>query len=295
MIYNFILVFFLVLNVNAKPLLYDFQKRETSQFGEDGIIEKIYKEIGFGSNVFLEFGGYTGKLSNSEYMMKKYNSFGVFIEGDHENCLKLKDYMKNYKSLVLEDFVEAEKPNTLEDILIRNNIDFNIDLLSIDIDGNDYWILNSLDKLKPRVIVCEYNFTIPSHVDIYQNYLPGQTWTFGSSIKSLTRIAKDKGYTLVAATIVNAFFIRNDLMPKLKKYNLKYDSITSVNKSRLAYCIIDPRGDYLIVSSKPNVNELEAFPYFYGFTGKKVDKKDYVKTDNIIIWDNFIVEKIADN
>ena len=156
---------------------------------------------GFDSNVFLEFGGYTGELSNSEYMMKKYNSFGVFIEGDHENCLKLKDYMKNYKSLVLEDFVEAEKPNTLENILIKNNINFNIDLLSIDIDGNDYWILNSLDKLKPRVII----------------------------------------------------------------------------------------------SSKPNKNELEALPFFYGFTGKKVDKKDYVKTDNIIIWDNFIVEKIANN
>jgi hypothetical protein len=71
-------------------------------------------------------------------MMSKYNVKGIFIEADHESCEKLSKYMSKYNSTIIEAFVEAEGSNSLENILSGNNISFNIDMLSIDIKGNDY-------------------------------------------------------------------------------------------------------------------------------------------------------------
>ena len=279
-----ILILILCLNVFSNTLNV-FEKKIMSQFGEDGIIEEIFKNIGFESKVFLEFGGQNGPLSNSEYMMSKYNIKGIFIEADNESCKKLSIYMYKYDSKIIESFVDAEGPNTLENILLNNNISFDIDMLSIDIDGNDYWIFDSLDKLKPRLIICEYNSTIPSHIDIYQTYKHGESWVFGASIKSITRIAEKKGYTLVATTLVNGFFVRNDLINKLDSFNLEYECIANSNRSSLANVIIDMRGNYLLISSQPE----KYYGYsalLHGIDYKILDKNDFIVGDKSIILNN---------
>jgi hypothetical protein len=275
---------FLFSIIFSKQTLNTYEQKITSQFGEDGIIEEIFKNIGFESKVFLEFGGQYGPLSNSEYMMSKYNIKGIFIEADHESCCKLAKYMSKYNSKIIESFVDAEGENTLENILIKNNISFDIDMLSIDIDGNDYWVFKSLDKLKPRLIICEYNSTIPSHIDIYQPYKHGEWWSFGASIKSITRIAEEKGYTLVATTLVNGFFVRNDLINKLDHFNLEYECIATSNRSSLANIIIDMRGNYLIVSSRPEK--------YYGYSALLHGiENSKITQDNFLIEDNCKVLK----
>lgn len=274
-----LITLFLFSLIFSKQTLNTFERKITSQFGEDGIIEEIFKNIGFASKVFLEFGGQNGPLSNTEYMMIKYNVKGIFIEADHESCCKLAKYMSKYDAKIIESFVDGEGNNTLENILQKNNIAFDIDMVSIDIDGNDYWILNSLDKLKPRLIICEYNSTIPSHIDIYQPYKHGEWWSFGSSIKSITRIAEQKGYTLVATTLVNAFFVRNDLIDKLDNFNLEYECIATSNRSSLANIIIDMRGNYLIVSSQPE----KYYGYsalLHGIESSEITPDNFLTKDN---------------
>ena len=86
-----------------------------------------------------------------------------------------------------------------------------IDLLSIDIDSNDYYIFESLETMRPRVIVCEYNPTLPSELDVYGAY--GES--MGASISALDKVAISKGYTLVAITVTNGIWVRNDVAQPL--------------------------------------------------------------------------------
>lgn len=108
--------------------------------------------------------------------------------------------------------IGIEPENLLEIILSKEGFDFDqpVDLLSIDVDGNDYHIFKSLDRIKPRVVICEFNPTIPFYFDIYAEYSPKNF--FGCSSGALVRLAAEKDYSLVAMTDVNCFFVRNELI-----------------------------------------------------------------------------------
>ena len=131
---------------------------------------------------------------------------------DVERYEKLQLYLKNSsysESVIAINAAVGINENSLENILHRNNFSRveDVDLLSIDIDSNDYYIFESLQVLRPRVIICEYNPTIPSELDIY----PAYDNDIGCSVGALVRIGKEKGYTLVALTYVNVIFVRTDV------------------------------------------------------------------------------------
>ena len=111
---------------------------------------------------------------------------------------------KDHHCLCLCARVEAKGANTLENLLARAAPGIEVDLLSIDIDGDDYFVLESLEKLAPRVIVCEYNPTIPPQLEL----VPAPGNYFGCSALALVRLAERRGYRLVAVTDTNCFFVR---------------------------------------------------------------------------------------
>lgn len=98
----------------------------------------------------------------------------------------------------------------------NNNISKEIDLLSIDIDGDDYYIFESLETIRPRVIICEFNPTIPAHIDIY----PKMGNYFGCSVAALNRIANTKGFKLVSILGVNCFLSEMKILKNLQKLKL---------------------------------------------------------------------------
>ena len=110
-------------------------------------------------------------------------------------------------------FVTAENI----DQLIRDHIRGDIDLLSIDLDGNDFYVLNAIECVNPRVIVAEYNGNLGPNVDWVMKYNPKHIYDgssyFGASLKAFEKLLKLKGYLLVGSSIngVNAFFVRDDL------------------------------------------------------------------------------------
>lgn len=233
-----------------KSKLIDYKKNVHSQFGEDGMIEAIFNLIGAKSKRCVEFGAWDGfYFSNTANLFSKKGWEAILIECDKK---KYEELIKNVNSFHCKCICEAVgiKKNSLESILIKNKIPFKeVDLLSIDIDGNDYYIFASLEKMKPRVIICEYNPTFPAHLDIYFDYDNKEgKFGFGCSVGALIRLAKQKGYTLVGLTEVNAFFVLDEELPHFNGIEISLEKIRM--DKYLNYMITDFNGNYAIISEK---------------------------------------------
>ena len=197
------------LNKRNKPnrWLSDFARNVTSQYGEDGIIEKVLEVIGDNNKWCMEFGSWDGMhFSNTYNLIKGKDYSAVLIESDARRFKDLlKTYEGNRKVVPINAFVGFEKHNSLDSLLKNTKIPADFDLLSIDIDGNDYHVWECVQRYKPKVVVIEFNPTIPNSVEFVQ---PKDVHiTQGSSILSIVKIAKLKGYELVAVTHTNAIFV----------------------------------------------------------------------------------------
>lgn len=233
-------------SATEKPKLRDYKYSIYSQWGEDGIIQKIFEIIGTRSKVCIEFGAWDGiKYANTAALWKNKNWKAILIEADTSKFSELLNNVRSYNCIAINRYVGIGPDNSLEAILQQNNIHDQIDLLSIDIDGDDYHIFESLRALHPRVIICEYNPTIPAELDIYQQY--GDY--FGCSVGALVRVAATKGYTLVAITETNVFFVENSLINLFYNYELTLSKI-AVN-DYVKYIIFSYAGMPVIIGKKP--------------------------------------------
>ena len=213
-----------------------------SQWGEDGIVDKIFSIIDVQSKVCVEFGAWDGfHFSNTANLWANKGWTGILIEGHRKRFFELKDNTKDYDCICINTYVGVDSENSLEGILANNEVSSSIDLLSIDIDGNDYYIFDSLKFLRPRVVVCEYNPTIPAHVDVYQKY--GDR-NFGCSAASLLRLANEKGYTLVEITDTNCFFVLDQYKDLFAAYETRLGKIR--NDKYLTYLMTSYSGDYIM-------------------------------------------------
>lgn len=199
-----------------------FKKNITSQWGEDGIIEEIFKRINANEKFCIEFGAWDGKhLSNVWNLWHENNWSALLIEGDEKKCKDLE--ISVYKLPKVKPycaFVKKEGENSLDKILEKTFPNKEIDLLSIDIDGNDYYILETL-VAKPRVIIIEYNPTIPLHLELIQK----EDQYFGSSALSIYKLATRKGYKLICMTETNMFFVIENEFSKLQIEEQKLEDI----------------------------------------------------------------------
>jgi len=228
---------------SKKAKLSDFRKNVYSQCGEDGIIEKIFETIGTTSKLCVEFGAWDGfHLSNTAALWTK-NWKGILLEANPARYQKLVENVKRYPCLAIQAKVGSDETSRIESILGNHGIHEPIDLLSMDIDGNDYYVFQSLRTLRPRVIICEYNPTIPAHIDVY----PEPDNYFGCSVAALMRVAKSKGYQLAALTDVNAFFVHEDEFDKLAEFETALEQIRI--DDYLTYLITSYSGEYVCISS----------------------------------------------
>lgn len=188
-----------------------------SQGGEDGILREIFRRIGTASRRFAEFGVGNGWENNTVLLLQD-GWTGVWLEADGERCRRIRrdfataldeDRLTLRRSLLDAANVEAE--------LEAAGADGDLDLLSIDVDGNDYWLWQALGGWRPRVVAIEYNAIYPADMRWVMPYDPGHRWRgdtwFGASLKSLEELGRELGYSLVGCTLAgtNAFFVRRDL------------------------------------------------------------------------------------
>jgi len=186
------------------------RKNVMSQSGEDGVIGKIFDVIGETNKWCVEFGAGDGKLySNTYNLLVNRGWSGVQIEADARKFEALtRTHQGNARVICLNASVSFEGADALENILRRTPVPKNIDLLSIDIDGNDYHIWDSLRRYNPRVVIVEFNHTIPPDIEFVQP--KDMRVSQGSSVLSLTRLARGKGYELVSMTDLNALFVKEE-------------------------------------------------------------------------------------
>jgi methyltransferase FkbM-like protein len=192
--------------------------KSTSQNDEDGILDEIFRRIGTTNRFFIEFGVETGVENNTLGLLLGGWS-GLWIEGDVAAQVKIRESFSTALSsglLKLEEvYVTVEN---IESTLSAAIAPQEPDLLSIDIDGNDYWIWKAIRRLRPRVVVIEYNATLGRSARAVQPYDPSYRWdnttAFGASLGALEDLGRAKGYSLVCCNLpgVNAFFVRNDLV-----------------------------------------------------------------------------------
>jgi hypothetical protein len=204
-----------------------FSQHVTSQHGEDGILEAIFTRLGVVRGSCVEFGAWDGELHSNTYNLIVNRAWSaVLIEANPERFQALKHTSRDWSNVTaVNRIVGFDSPDTLDEILKSTWMPLDFDLLSIDIDGNDYHVFEALRVFTPRVVVIEFNPTIPNE------------WTYiqprdmkvnkGSSLRAIVDLARRKGYEFVATTICNAIFVRADLFPKME---IQDNSVEALHK-----------------------------------------------------------------
>lgn len=181
----------------------DFEKRIYSQNGEDGILEIVFDKIGTENKFFVEFGTGDGSECNSRYLREDKGWKGLGMDAEYNN------------KWVRREQVTAEN---VEKLFAKYRVPAEFDLLSIDIDGNDYWVWKAIKNFSPRAVVIEYNAGLGVKESVTIRYRSGYTHDgsgyFGASLPALVKLGEKKGYRLVGCDSrgVNAFFVRSDLV-----------------------------------------------------------------------------------
>jgi hypothetical protein len=197
------------------PDLTASELRVFSQNGEDGVIAAIFDAIGTGAGGFVEFGIQDGTEGNSVFLAQVLGWSGVFLEADDGAFAALeRRYAGSPRVRTVHAAVE---PDTVEALFAQADVPEEPDLVSIDVDGNDYWIWRGLVKHRPRLVIIEYNGALDPLSKRVMPYTPGFRWDgtsdYGASLGALEELAGEKGYRLVHTELagVNAFFVREDL------------------------------------------------------------------------------------
>jgi hypothetical protein len=205
--------------------LSDAEFQVFSQWGEDGIIQYLISKVPIENEIFVEFGVEDYTESNTRFLLQNNNWQGLVIDSSERNIeyIKRDPIYWRYNLKAECAFITAENINEL---LLRNGISGDIGLLSIDIDGNDYWVWKAIDCIFPRIVICEYNnlfgakrkITIPYDPNFQRTKAHFSNLYYGASLAALNDLAENKGYSLVGSNKAgcNAFFVRNDVLSGLK-------------------------------------------------------------------------------
>ena len=234
-----------------------------SQHGEDGILSAIFDRIGTTSRYAVEFGGWDGIfLSNIRHLITDRGFGGLFIEGDEQRAENLLKNYADYPNVqCMAAYVGFRGENTLDNILRKKNAPEQIDLISIDIDGYDYHVWDSLKEYRPRVIIIEYNPSIPNDMVVVN--LRSETAFCGSSVAALVELGRRKGYLLTAVTTTNLIFVVEEEYDKLEIWDNSLDVLREKN------ILMD--GRFFQTYRKEVI--LAGFPN-YIWEGNKIDKEN---------------------
>ncbi len=214
----------LAANQEAALAINTFEMKVYSQGGEDGILLYIFSQLGATNRRFVEFGIGNGKQCNTANLSLNFGWEGLLLECDEQKVSSARRYYQEKLASrassvqIAYCLVTAENINK---ILADHNMVGEIDLLSIDIDGNDYWVWNAINTIQPRVVLIEYNASIGAEEALTVKYDPTfdrfakhpSGYYHGASLAALTKLAHSKGYYLVGCDSegVNAFFVREDI------------------------------------------------------------------------------------
>jgi hypothetical protein len=227
------------------PRLSEFARDVTSQNGEDGMVAKLAQDLRLETGWCVEFGAWDGKhLSNTWDLWTNHGWSAFLLEALPSRFADLEHQSKKPSVVTMCARVGWEGDNRLDQLLAAAAVPADFELLSIDIDGDDYWVWEATSS-RPKIVIIEYNSSFAPEVEFVQEK-GGYT---GSGAASFVRLAEDKGYTLVDLTITNLIFVRSDLVPTLSVDTLPLDEL--FDRSWLPIIYSDYAGVHHLIKSGP--------------------------------------------
>lgn len=237
-----------------------------SQWGEDGIIQHLINRIHIEVPTFVEFGVETYIESNTRFLLIHNNWSGLVIDGSEKNINYIKSDQIYWRHNLKAECAFIDKDN-INALIQRCGVSGGIGLLSVDIDGNDYWVWEAINVVNPSIVVCEYNslwgptrsVTTPYKSDFFRGNVHYSNLYYGASIQALVDLAKTKGYSLVSGNKAgnNVFFVRDDLLGKVKPIAAKEAWVESqFRESR------DSQGELTFLDCESRLALLAEMPLF---------------------------------
>jgi hypothetical protein len=212
-------------SAGMRARLRDAEFKVFSQFGDDGIIQYLIHLLGPLEDAFIEFGVQDYSESNTRFLLLNDNWRGLVIDGDAASMerVRTQDYHWRHDLTAVSAFVDRDNVNGL---FRDNGFVGPIGLLSVDIDGSDYWVWEAIDTVDPVVVVCEYNavfgpsqaVTVPYDPAFQRTRAHSSNLFWGASLKALCLLAERKGMAFVGANGAgnNAYFVRKDRLGPLR-------------------------------------------------------------------------------
>lgn len=249
-----------------------------SQTGEDGIIQFLLRHVDTPNRVFVEFGVHNYTESNTRFLLKNNNWSGLVMDGSAKAVERIRNDFVYWLHNLKAECVFIDRDN-INDLIVRNGMMGDIGILSIDIDGNDYWVWEAIDCVKPRIVICEYNSLfgpfrkVTSLYDksfvITRAHYSGLYW--GASIGAFHYLARKKGYSLVGSNTAgnNIFFVRDDVVGTLPTYSPEQAYVQS--QFRISR---DPQGNLSYLDFEAGLRLIADMQLYEVDTGKTIRVTD---------------------
>ena len=241
--------------------------RVFSQWGDDGIIQYLTRELNIQNKNFIEFGVGSYFESNTHFLLVNNNWSGFIIDGSQQcmDIVRKNPFFWRYDLSLKTAFINKENIN---DLLSESNFE-KIGLLHIDLDGNDYWILDSIDmdKYSPDILILEYNSNFGSERQITIPYDPLFSCTdahlsgqyFGASLPALEHLAVEKEYYFIGCNSAggNAYFLKNKFKSIVKPKSINEGFLSAKSRDER-----NSNGDLLFSSRESCINAIRGMPVF---------------------------------
>ena len=204
--------------------LQDAEFKVFSQFGEDGAIQYLVNQLSGIPTTFVEIGVQDYRESNTRFLAMHDNWAGLAVDSgdDHFTFINNSDAAWRWSIQPVKAFVTA---SSIDALLQQNHMQGDVGLVSIDVDGVDYWIWDAITSISPWIVVVEYNsyfgsqatVTVPYSAEFDVRAAHYSATYHGASLAALAHLGRSKGYRLVGSSAngVNAFFVRNDVAGEL--------------------------------------------------------------------------------
>lgn len=199
--------------------LEDIEFKIFSQYGDDGIIQWLIHQLDVSSRYFIEFGVENYRESNTRFLMMNNNWSGLVMDGSQRNIDQIigSEYFWKFDLTARCAFIDCDNINELINDFSKTR---EVNLLSIDLDGVDYWVWQAIDTISPSIVIVEYNsvfgidraITVPYDKYFRRTEKHHSNLYWGASLRALSELAAKKGYSLIGCNSAgnNAYFVRND-------------------------------------------------------------------------------------
>ena len=271
------------------PANVDFRKvgfKVFSQFDEDGIIQYLINKVAIRNKSFIEFGVENYEESNTRFLLLNDHWSGMVLDARAEDIryIQADRIYWQYDLRAKCTWITRKNINAL---LADAGFGEDVGLLSIDIDGNDYWIWDAIDAIRPAIVIVEYNsllglqpIAVPYQEDFNREQAHYSHLYYGASLGALEHLGRKKGYLLLGSNIWghNAFFVRADIAGEFREQRLEDAYVASkFRESR------DLSGKMTYVRGADRVKLIADMPVLQVVTGETLKLKDVWATHSLVL------------